>query len=171
VRGEANFDIDDDGIQKDQPFLFTAMNSSTPKPGNWKNWQFQALGLSFRPASHSVETKAMAIVESCHIRGWLRKLDAAAESEAKRKKEAETASLRDKAEGWPAREAATLAELQALMEGEKRHLQRIADEKAYYRARDLRAYLEGGRREAVQAAQSLGIDLPSAPEVEEALVI
>jgi hypothetical protein len=141
-----------------------------PTPGNWKNWQFQALGLTFRPANHSVEAQARAAVEAAHVRGWLRKLDAAAELESKRKRDAEQARLQSKVKSWPEREAATAAELERLQEGEKRHLQRIADEKAYYRARDLRAYLEGGRREAVQAAQSLGIDLP-APEVEEALVI
>jgi hypothetical protein len=93
-----------------------------PTPGNWKNWQFQALGLTFRPANHSVEAQARAAVEAAHVRGWLRKLDAAAELESKRKRDAEQARLQSKVKSWPEREAATAAELERLQEGEKRHL-------------------------------------------------
>jgi hypothetical protein len=111
------------------------------------------------------------VLESVHIRGHLRRLDAAAELEAKRKKEAETARLRDKAGGWPARERNLLDELAAVQEGAERHQQRLDDERAFLRVRELRQALTLGRREAVSAAQSLGIAEPSAPEVEEALVI
>ena len=116
----------------------------------------------------------MSIVECAHIRGWLRKLDAAVETESRRKVDAETAQLRSIAEGWAVRELDMNAELASLLKAESRHLAATADERACLRAHDLRRHLASGRIDANNAAAKLAItepSLPSTPKVEPALMI
>lgn len=118
------------------------------------DWRYEALNMPFIRDRVRSDAPAM-IVESAHLRGYLRKLAAKAEADAKARAEAEERKLKDKAENWPDREKAIRKELDSLAEAEQRHLQMIEDEKAARRCTELRQQLSLGQRDAAEAAAKL----------------
>jgi len=123
------------------------------------DWRYSALGLPFiRDRVPSDKTPGM-IVEAAHLRGYLRKMDAKAERDAKAQAEAEQRRLQHKVEGFPERRQALIDELESLAEAEARHQQMLEDEKAAQRCRDLRQRIEGMARQAREAADQLGVEL------------
>lgn len=118
-------------------------------------WQYEALGMPFIRDCSNSDNAAGMVVEAAHIRGYLRKLDAKAEADAKARAAAEDARLRDKAEGWPAREKALQKELDSLAEAEARHKQALEDEQAARRCVEIRQQLRNGQQQAQKAAAEL----------------
>ncbi|WP_442577763.1 hypothetical protein ACSBOB_19600 [Mesorhizobium sp. ASY16-5R] len=131
--------------------------TGNPPDGRWR-----VLGFGNLKPANVTSDDADAIVQATHIRGWLRKLDArqaaAAQAEADRKRR----DLQRKIDFHADNAEGRKAELASLAEAEARHLQRIEDEKAFFRAFELRRMLQDGHAEAVRAATQLGVEPPAA---------
>lgn len=117
-----------------------------------------------RPIHPYQDGKAPLIAEAALIRGYLRKLDARAVKEAEAAEKRRVDTLRDRLDRYLAGHASVEAKLAEASEGAARHRQRIADEQAFRDENDLRRQLAEMHREAVSAANDLGIDPPSRPE-------
>ena len=126
------------------------------RTGTRVNWRWDALNLADTvPASPDVSDRAELLVQAAHVRGYLRKLDTAAETERERAEAARLETLRRRVDGAPGVLAGLEAQLAELAEAEARHLQRIEDERAAARARELRHQIDGVKAEAAQAARVL----------------
>lgn len=132
-------------------------------PGKSPMPRWHALGLSFGPRKLLTENEAELIVEAAHLRGYLRKLDAKAKSDAVAKAQAAIERDQRKLSGYVQHLEDSAGELARLHEGAARHRQRIEDERAFRRLNDLQAGLRGAFREACSAAQRLEVDMPAAP--------
>lgn len=123
------------------------------------NWSYERLGLPFIRNRAPGGTPDQ-IVECAHLRGWLRKLDAAAKQQDKAGKDSKKAALKRRLDRFVETAPDRQAELEQLAEAENRHRQRIEDEKAHIRAHELRQALRNGHAEAVAAANELGVEPP-----------
>lgn len=133
------------------------------RTGSFGNWY--SLGIiDLSPLGMMAENEAMLMVEACHIRGYLRKLEDAAVRDAEAAVQRKEAAARRTLERYRAETPATIAEIGALAEAAARHQQRIDDEAAARRWRMLTESVEGGHTEAVKAAHALGLSAPDAPQ-------
>ena len=115
------------------------------------------------PLGMLAENDATLIVEACHIRGFLMKLETREAEAVADKEQRRLSAARRTLENWRTISAARTAEIEELAEAAARHQQRIDDEAAYARRLDLVASLSGGHLEAVKAAHELGLSVPDAP--------
>ncbi|AKM09313.1 hypothetical protein [Croceicoccus naphthovorans] len=143
------------------------MQAETFKDGTPDNPRWHALGLGdLKPAHPSHRNLAELMVEAAHIRGYLRKLDVqetkAVADRARREREQDQARV----DSYAKQVERDTAELAELAEAVKRHEQRLADERAFRRASDLKHALIAGHSNAVQAANRLGIEAPARPELD-----
>ncbi|MBR3370313.1 MAG: hypothetical protein IKG52_06760 [Rhodobacteraceae bacterium] len=123
------------------------------------NWRWDALGLSgTAPASPAVAQRATLIVESCHLRGVLRKLDSRKAAAMARDEARRVASLRAMVDNAPDALAQLEAQLAEAEAGEARYQQWLADQAAAARAHELRHQIAGIRSEAAQASTRLAHD-------------
>ena len=125
---------------------------------------FSHLGLTnLSPLDRTTESQAQTIVEAAHVRGYLRKLDAQetkATADAERSEIAKAQTMLDR---WLTMVADGGKELAALADAEARHKQRIEDEKAFDRCRQIRIDVRHSHHPAVQAAARLGFVAPEMP--------
>jgi len=129
--------------------------------------KWAALGLrDLSPLGMMAEAEADLIVEACHLRGYLRKLDALEVKAAKDKERRELAQARYTLDSYGPEAAGELAEYAELAEAAARHEQRIADEAASRRARALRDHMIAVHGEAVSAARRLDEQPPAAPQFD-----
>ncbi|MBB4099784.1 hypothetical protein [Sphingomonas kyeonggiensis] len=127
------------------------------------NWH--ALGiLNLSPLGMMVEAEAGLIVEACHLRGYLRKLQVAADHAVEAARRAKQAEARRTLEDYRATAPAEIEEFRSLAEAVARHQQRLDDERAFDRSRALRQHVETLHSAAVQAAHTLGLGVPDAPD-------
>lgn len=117
---------------------------------------WDALGLTdIRAASPGVNSTAEQIVQACHLRGYIRKLSERDRLARERAEAHRIASLQAKVADTPAMLARFEAELAEAEKGEKRHLQRLADERDAARAAELRVAIAAIKSEAAQAKAAL----------------
>lgn len=129
------------------------------QPGALVNRRWDALGLTgTAPASPAVSEAAQVIVEAVHIRGYLRKLDSAAETERARTEANRLEALRRRVDGAPETLRRLEEQLAEAEEGEARYKKWLADQHAAARAAELRDQIDGVRAEAAQARASLARD-------------
>lgn len=126
------------------------------RAGQVVNWRWDALGLTgTAPASPSVQREAELIVEAVHLRGYLRRLDTAAQIARERAEAGRLSQLRARVDAAPD----TLADLERQLvdaeQGEARYRQWEADRLAAARAHELRVQIDGVRAEVAQAARGL----------------
>lgn len=105
------------------------------------------------------------IVESTHIRGWLRKLDAAEEQNKTLQADRKERQLKGRIIGYKKICDSHLPELSELSEAEERHLQAKADALSHARCVELRRTLRARHADAEAAAREMGIDGPELPEL------
>lgn len=123
--------------------------------------QWHHLGIpSLSPLGMLAENDATLIVEAAHIRGYLRKLEAIAERDAEADRRRKESIARRTLEKYRSISATSIAEIKAMAEAAERHRQRIEDEKAFYRSKELRRQLDAMHSEAVTAAHALGLGVP-----------
>jgi hypothetical protein len=127
------------------------------------NWWHLGIG-DLQPLGRMVENDAAMIVEACHIRGYLRKLEAKAERDAEAAKRQKEAEARRTLDEYRTKGRAEIEEIQSLAEAVARHKQRMEDEQAFHRTFNLRQHVETLHSAAVQAAHTLGLSVPDAPE-------
>lgn len=142
-----------------------AMQAETFKAGTPDNPRWDALGLGdLKPSQPTYRNLAELMVEAAHIRGYLRKLDAqemkAAADRDRRGREQDQARV----DSYAKQVERDTTELAELAEAVKRHEQRLADERAFRRASDLKNALIVGHSNAAQAAVRLGIEAPARPD-------
>lgn len=124
-----------------------------------------ALGImNLSPLGRLAEDDARMIVEACHIRGYLRKLEAASARDAEAAEQRKLAEARRTLEQYRATVPGEIEEIKSLAEAVARHQQRLEDERAVGRSRMLRDHVETLHSEAVRAAHTLGLGVPDAPE-------
>ena len=127
--------------------------------GHWA-----AIGLhNLSPLGRMVEGEAELIVEACHLRGYLRKLDALEAQAAEVKERRELAQARHTLESYDPEVAGELAEFKELANAAARHEQRVTDEIAYRRRHALREHVTVIHSAAASAASRLGVEPPPAP--------
>lgn len=133
------------------------------RSGSFSNWY--ALGIiDLSPLGRTVEGDAMMMVEACHIRGYLLKLDDADLRDAQAAEQRKQAEARRTLENYRATALAEIEEINALAEAVTRHQQRLDDERAVARSQMLRAHVGTLHSAAVQAAHTLGLGVPDAPQ-------
>ncbi|KQM13835.1 hypothetical protein [Novosphingobium sp. Leaf2] len=133
------------------------------RSGTFYNWP--AIGiLDLSPLGMMAEKDAMLMVEACHIRGYLRKLEAAAKRDEESAKERKQSEARRALEEYRSTVPSYVEELSGLADAVARHQQRLDDEKAVQRTQMLRQHAETLHSSAVQAAHTLGLSVPEAPE-------
>lgn len=129
--------------------------------------RFARLGFAgLRPKTGgTVGAVARQMAEAVHIRGYLRKLSH--EVETAQETEAETFHRQHQRQidGFKAALAEAGPELDRLAEAEERHLQRVADERAYRRGVELRRMVRIRHGQAVDAARALGVAAPDLPDM------
>lgn len=108
--------------------------------------------------------KAPVIAEATLIRGYLRKLDAAAATEREAAEEKRLAGLRRRVERYGPALSSIKEKLVEGADGAARYRQHLVDEKAYHDEIVLKRQLADMHRDAASAANELGIDPPSRPE-------
>lgn len=137
-----------------------------PGTGSGKMARWDALGFTgLNKAASDYEGFAARIVESTHIRGYLRKLDAQAEvGEALQTERAERA-LKARVSQYTRVRDDHLSEIDRLAEAEARHLQAEADKLAHARCVELRRTLRIRYADAEGAAKELGATVPELPEL------
>jgi len=108
---------------------------------------------------------ASRIVESTHIRGWLRKLDAAEEQNKTLQADRGERQLKGRLNRFKTICDSHVAELSELSEAEERHLQAKADLLAHARCVELRRTLRARHADAAAAAREMGVDVPDMPEL------
>ena len=131
-----------------------------PEGSEWG--QLGISGLSVR--DRTGERDARVIVDAAHVRGYLRKLDAQEAQAAEAKEQSELDHAKRTLDGFNQALAAGRAELTQLAEAEARHKQRIEDERAFARCREIRINLQHSHFPAVQAAARLGVESPPVPQ-------
>lgn len=142
--------------------MFSAMFEKG-RPTDYPRWS--ALGLrDINPRERGRANEAQRLVEAAHLRGYLRKIDAIAAKAATEKERADKERAEERLRGFSEFVKQGEAELAGAAEAVQRHRQRIEDEKAFRRVRDLRLQLDAAHFEASQAARQLGIDPPEKPE-------
>lgn len=130
--------------------------------GNWYH-----LGINnLSPLGRMVEDEASLIVEACHIRGYLRKLEAIADQQAEAAEQRKKAEARRTLEDYRAKAPGHVAEIKELAEAVARHRQREEDERAVGLDRMHRDQLDTLYSAAVSAAHTLGLSVPDAPHLE-----
>jgi hypothetical protein len=133
------------------------------RSGSFSNWY--ALGIiDLSPLGRLAEDEASMMVEACHIRGYLRKLDDAVLRDAEAAEQRKQAEARRTLERYRADTPDRIEEINSLAEAAARHQQRIDDEAAFRRRDMLIQSVGGGHSEAVKAAHSLGLGVPDAPQ-------
>lgn len=133
------------------------------RSGSFSNWY--SLGvIDLSPLGRMVEGDAMMMVEACHIRGYLRKLDDAVLRDAEAAEQRKQADARRTLERYRADTPERIEEINSLAEAAARHQQRIDDEAACRRRHMLIQCVGAGHSEAVAAAHSLGLGVPDAPQ-------
>ena len=131
-------------------------------PNNNPRWQ--RIGIrNLSPLGMMVESHAELMVEACHIRGYLRKLEAAEKRAVEQAEEHRKAEARRTLADYRAQATAEIAEIKSLAEAAARHCQRIEDERAFARSQMLRDHVETLHSAAVRAAHTLGLGVPDAP--------
>lgn len=134
------------------------------RSGSFANWH--AMGIhNLSPLGMMAEADAMLMVEACHIRGYLRKLEAAAQRDADVVQERKLAEARHTLAEYRRTVPAEIEEHDGLAEAVARHKQRIEDERAFDRSRAIRDHVATLHSAAVQAAHTLGLGVPDAPEM------
>jgi hypothetical protein len=124
-----------------------------------------SLGINnLSPLGRLAEGEADLIVEACHIRGYLRKLEAQAVRDAEAKEQAKLSEARRTLENYRTTALAEIEEINSLAEAAARHEQRLADEQAAARTRMLRQHVGVLHSAAVGAAHTLGLSVPDAPD-------
>ncbi|MFC3440756.1 hypothetical protein ACFOKF_06000 [Sphingobium rhizovicinum] len=127
--------------------------------GHW-----YALGITnLSPAGVLAETEACLIVEACHLRGYLRKLEAQAVQAEEAKARRKLADARHTLAQYRATVPAEVEEIKALSEAVARHKQRLEDERAVARSQMLRDHVATMLSAAVSAAHTLGEEAPAHP--------
>ncbi|AJA10026.1 hypothetical protein SKP52_15740 [Sphingopyxis fribergensis] len=109
------------------------------------------------------EGEAGLMVEACHLRGYLLKLETREADEVKAKEQQRLSAARRTLESYRADAPARVEEIASLAEAVARHQQRIDDEAAFQRSAMLRQSMEGWHSQAVAAAHELGLSVPDAP--------
>lgn len=138
---------------------FRALN---PGEGGGSSQRAAALGFEgWRP----ITVAGNRILEAIHLRGFLRKMDAAAEAEVADAAATEAEAHRRKLARYETERQSGLAELEALAEAEARHLQHLADKAAWARSEDIRRALRIKHSTARKAAWALGEPEPSLPDL------
>lgn len=128
------------------------------------NWY--SLGIhNLAPLGRMVEGEADLMAEACHLRGYLRKLEATAARDAEAKKRREESEARRTLEEYRAKAPDHIEQIRVLAPAVARHLQRLEDEKAVSLTRMHRDQVETLHSAAVRAAHTLGLGVPDAPEV------
>lgn len=126
------------------------------RAGSVVNWKWDQLGRTgTAPASPAVEREAQLIADACHLRGYIRRLDEAAQAEPERAEAARLESLHRRADDAPETLRRLEDQLAALADAEARFLQSQADQRAAALAHDLRHQIDGVRAEAAQARRAL----------------
>ena len=127
---------------------------------------FEALGYAGLNTSSSDNGGfAVRIVESTHIRGWLRKLDASEALNKEMTAGRDQRQVRSRVTAYTGIRDEYLAELERLAEAENRHLQAKADALAHARSVELRRSLRVRFDDAQRAARELGESVPDLPEL------
>ncbi|RDE06232.1 hypothetical protein [Sphingomonas aracearum] len=129
---------------------------------------FRRLGPSFdalQPLGMMAEADATLMKEACHIRGYLRKLEAKAERDARAAVERKQAEARRVLDEYRTTVPGYVEEIESLAEAVARHNQRLEDEKAVRRTQMLRDHAETLHTAAVSAAHALGLSVPDAPAI------
>lgn len=152
-------------VQAPTPQDREAVIGRTFSRGPTRNASWQALGIrDLNPLGMMAEDDAKLIVEACHIRGYLRKLEVKAERDAEAAKRQKEAEARRTIEEYRTKGRAAIEEISALAEAAARHQQRVEDEQAFHRTFNLRQHVDTLHSAAVQAAHTLGLSVPDAPE-------
>lgn len=133
-----------------------------------QNGKWHALGITgLTPLGMMAEQDAELIVEACHLRGYLRKLDAIAEQEVKEEEERRTREARHRLAEFRRVVPAEVEKLNGLKEAAARHQQRLDDEKAFNQVHGLRQHIDALHADAVGAAHRLGLSAPASPLIED----
>lgn len=142
---------------------FTAREPGT---SSGKVIRWDALGFKgLNKTTADFEDFAARIVESTHIRGYLRKLDAQAELSEALQVDRNERALKAKVDQYTRVRDDHLSELDLLAEAEARHLQAEADKLAHARCVELRRTLRIRYADAESAATELGATVPELPEL------
>lgn len=137
-----------------------------PGTGGGSSGRFDALGYQgLRKALSDTWGHSSRIIESTHIRGYLRKLDAEEEQANSIRVRRDEGQLKARVSRYTSIRGERLAELDKLKEAEERHLQMLADQRAHARCVEVRRQLRIGYADAKAAANDLGIDVPDLPEL------
>lgn len=129
-----------------------------------KGSMFQHLGLhNLSALDRTTEDQARLIVDAAHVRGYLRRLDAEEDRAAEARKRNELAAAESTFDKWSASVAAAEKELAELADAVARHRQRVEDEKAFHRSREIRHNIRHSHFPAAQAAAHLGKPAPEMP--------
>jgi len=137
-----------------------------PGVGSGKIARFAALGFpGLNSAVSDFKGFGSRIVESTHIRGWLRKLDAAEQQSEMLKADRDERQLKRRLNGFKTTCASHFPELSELSEAEQRHLQAKADALSHARCVELRRTLRAKHADAEAAAREMGVDAPELPEL------
>lgn len=132
--------------------------------GTFGSWP--ALGIyNLMPLGMLAENDAMLMVEACHIRGYLLKLEAATKRDAEAAEQRKQAEARRTLEDYRAKAPEHIAEINSLAEAVARHRQREEDERAVSLDRMHRDQLDTLHSAAVRAAHTLGLSVPDAPQI------
>lgn len=126
---------------------------------------FHELGIkNLRALDRTTEEQAYLIVQAAHLRGYLRKLDAQDVADAAAKERRDRAEAERTLDSWLTEVSERGKEYAALEEAAARHQQRIDDEKAFTRRREIAINMRHALFPARQAAAKLGgsvaVELP-----------
>lgn len=132
-----------------------------PSGADWHHLGIPNLSVGNR----NVVQEANLIVEACHIRGYLRKLEVQEKESAESADRQRLAEARKKLDSYRANAPERIANIEALSEAAARHQQRLDDERAFYNLRGAKQSLDGFYSDAVRAAHELGLSVPDAPEI------
>lgn len=134
------------------------------RSGTFASWP--SLGIyNLSPLGMLAEESAMLMVEACHIRGYLLKLEAATKRDAEAAEQRKQAEARRTLEDYRAKAPEHVAEINALADAVARHRQREEDERAVSMDRMHRDQLDTLHSAAVRAAHTLGLSVPDAPRL------
>lgn len=134
-----------------------------PDEAAWKHRH----GVSGLTPRHRGDRRTDAIVEAAHIRAYLRQLETEEARSAERQAASETARARLTLDQSVEQARTLAAEYEALKEAEARHLQHCADERAFYRANEIKRQQMPGLASAIRAAANkLGESVPEMPVIE-----
>lgn len=133
-----------------------------------QNGPWYALGITgLAPLGMMAEREAELMVQACHLRGYLRKLDALAEQEVKAEHQRREHEARHTLAEFRRIVPAEVEELNSLKEAAARHQQRLDDERAASQAHALRQHIDTLHAAAVNAAHKLGLSAPASPLIED----